>query len=310
MATMADILGGINTGLEGLNTPLGQFGTQLLAQSGPQAGNPGGVQRLGQALQGMSEMQRVQALQQYRQQQIQLAEQQQQMTLQQQQAKQAQAQRQQAVLQDPNFLASLTPMARQMAQLGVDPGELIRAQNADNLQAHRDAQLKQQAQQFDARLAHVGAGGNGGGGDHGPKVPTPRQVLEEPLENGMMQRHVFDAATGQYKPYGKPYRQYAPGKADPLAGLLGDVMPDDNTDQGPAVPGLPGSDASTKAPSKAPQGAELLMHGSGSNPMARKPAVTAQGPATPKTKADYDALPAGAAYVDPASGKVAIKRGA
>lgn len=310
MGAMSDILRGINTGLEGLNTPLGQFGTQMLAQSGPQAGNPGGVQRLGQALQGMSEAQRVQALQAYRNQQVQLGEQQQQLAIAQQQAKAEQQQRQVEALKDPNLQAQLGPIARQLSALGMPLDDVLKAQSGYQLQQHRDAQLKQQAQQFDARLAHVGAGGNGGGGDHGPKVPTPRQVLEEPLENGMMQRHVFDATTGQYKPYGRPYRQYAPGKADPMQALLDEVAPDDNSGAGPAVPGLPGSDASTKAPSKAPQGAELLMHGSGSNPMARKPAATAQGPATPKTKADYDALPAGAAYVDPASGKVAIKRGA
>ena len=189
------------------------------------------------------------------------------MTLQQQKAKAEQQQRQQQAMQDPNFLASLTPMARQFAELGVDPGELIRAQNADNLASHRQAQLQQQAQQFDTRLEHTG--GNGGGGQPpGPKAPTPRQVLEEPLENGMMQKHIFDPATNSYKPYGKPYRQYAPGKADPMQALVGEVMPDDNVGAGQAVPGLPGSNASMTPP---PQGAELLMHGSGSNPMAHKP---------------------------------------
>ncbi|MNC36105.1 hypothetical protein D3C75_846130 [compost metagenome] len=82
-----------------------------------------------------------------------------------------------------------------------------------------------------------------------------------------------------------------------MADLLNEVTPDDNTDTGQAVPGLPGSNASM-AP--APQGAALLMNGAGSNPM--------RAPATPKTKAEYDALPAGAAYVDPASGKTTIKK--
>lgn len=269
MATIMELL---NQGIGGLNTPLGQLGTQLLANSGPQAGNPSSGARMGQALVGMSEMQRAQALQQYRNQQIQLGEQQQQIALQQARAKAEQQQRLQQAAQDPNFLASLGPMAKQMAQLGVDPGELIRAQNADNLASHRQAQLQQQAQQFDTRLAHTGAGG-GGGQPSGPKAPTPRQLIIEPLENNMLQKHLYDAASGSYKPYGRPYPAFAPTKADPLQALMGEVMPDDNAvGGGPAVPGLPGSNASATPP---PQGAELLMHGSGSNPMARPPAPPA-----------------------------------
>ena len=84
MATIMDML---NQGLGGLNTPLGQLGTSLLGQSGPQQGNPSGGARLGQAFANMSEMQRAQALQHYRNQQIQLGEQQQAMALAQQKAK-------------------------------------------------------------------------------------------------------------------------------------------------------------------------------------------------------------------------------
>jgi len=47
-------------------TPLGQLGLQMLMASGPQQGNPGFGARLGQAAAGMSEMQRVQALGEYR----------------------------------------------------------------------------------------------------------------------------------------------------------------------------------------------------------------------------------------------------
>ncbi|MNC43878.1 hypothetical protein D3C75_927610 [compost metagenome] len=57
--------------------------------------------------------------------------------------------------------------------------------------------------------------------------------------------------------------------------LLGELAPDDNAGAGAAVPGLPGSNVSM---SPAPQGAALLMHGSGSNPMARK---SASAPAAP-----------------------------
>nr|WP_314530889.1 hypothetical protein [uncultured Pseudomonas sp.] len=260
---MATIMEMLNQGIGGLNTPLGQLGTQLLANSGPQAGNPSGGARLGQALAGMSEMQRAQALQQYREQMI--AQQQQHMALQQAQAqaKQEAAQRQKQAMQDPNFLASLTPMARQMAQLGVDPGELIRAQNADNLAAHRQASLAQQAQQFDTRLTHAG----GGGQPPGPKQPANRQIYEEPLENNMIQKHIFDPATNSYKPLGKPYQRFAPTKADPMQDLLDQVAPDDNAGTGAAVPGLSGSGASAVQPT-ARQGADLLTYG-GSNPHAR-----------------------------------------
>lgn len=295
---MATIMEMLNQGLGGLNTPLGQLGTSLLAQSGPQSGNPSGGARLGQALAGMSELQRAQALQQYRTQQMQLAEQQQTMALRQQQAKAEQQQRLQQSMQDPNFLANLGPMARQMAQLGVDPGELIRAQNADNLASHRTSQQQQAEAHFQAQMAARNAGG--GGAAPGPKVPTPRQVLEEPLENGMLQKHIFDPATNAYKPYGKPYRQYAPGKADPMQSLLDEVAPDDNAGAGAAVPGLPGSGASVMQPPVL-QGAGLLTYG-GANPMSRKPAA-------PTSKAEYDALPAGTQYIDPATGRVATKKG-
>ncbi|MBP5057599.1 hypothetical protein [Pseudomonas chlororaphis] len=296
---MATIMEMLNQGLGGLNTPLGQLGTNLLAQSGPQAGNPGGGARLGQALAGMSEQQRAQALQQYREQMIAQQQAAQDFQVQQARAKAEQQQRQQQAFADPNLQAQLGPMAKQLAAMGIDPETILKANSNDALQAHRAAQLQQQSSQFAQQQARLSAGG--GGQPPGPKVPTPRQVLEEPLENGMLQKHIFDPATNTYKPYGKPYRQYAPGKVDPMQTLLGEVAPDDSTGAGPAVPGLPGSSASVMQP-PARQGAELLMHGSGSNPMARQPA-------TPKTQAEYAALPQGTQYVDPATGRVATKKG-
>lgn len=271
---MSTIMEMLNQGLGGLNTPLGQLGTSLLAQSGPQQGNPGGGQRLGAALQGMQQQQNQQLLQQYRQAQIRQAEEQRAFQMQQAQAKQEAAQRQQQAFADPNLQAQLGPMAKQLAALGIDPEMILKANSGDALQAHRAAQLQQQSSQFAQQQARLAAGGGGGGQPPGPKVPTPRQVLEEPLENGMLQKHIFDPATNTYKPYGKPYRQYAPGKADPMQALMGEVMPDDNAGAGAAVPGLPGADAAsfTKQPM---QGAELLMHGSGANPMARPPAPSA-----------------------------------
>ncbi|QJC78212.1 hypothetical protein [Pseudomonas umsongensis] len=59
-------------------------------------------------------------------------------------------------------------------------------------------------------------------------MPTQRQVLDQPLGNGMMQRHVLDPQTGEYQPYGEPFAQFSPGrgksaksvKADPLEAIV------------------------------------------------------------------------------------------
>jgi hypothetical protein len=287
----------LNQGLGALNTPLGQFGVNMMMQAGPQAGNPGGGVRMGNALAGMSEMQKAQALQQYREQMIAQQQAAQNFQVQQARAKAEQQQRQQSAFQDPALQAQLGPMARYLAQAGIDPETILKANSNDALQAHRQASLEQQQAHFDAQMAARNAGG--GGADHGPKVPTPRQILDEPLGEGMIQRHVFDASTNGYKPYGKPFRQYAPTKADPMQDLLGELTPDDNAGAGAAVPGLPGSNVSM-AP--APQGRDLLMVGGGSNPKAG--AI-----ASPTTQAEYAALPSGAQYVDPATGRVATKKG-
>lgn len=300
MATMAEIMAGINNGLGALSTtPLGQFGTQMLAQSGPQQGNPSGGARLGQALAGMSDAQARQMLQQYRQAQIQQAEQQHAFQQQQAQLKAQQMQRQQQAFTNPALQSQLGPVARQLASLGVDPEMIMQANSNDALQADRSARLAQQQAHFVQQQANRGAGG-GGGQPSGPKVPTPRQILEEPLPGNMIQKHLYDPATGSYKPYGKPYPAFAPGKADPMQDLLNEVTPDDNAGAGPAVPGLPGANASPTPP---PQGAELLMIGAGSNPRAHKPAAT-KGPATPKTDAEFKALPSGTLFIDPDDGKI------
>lgn len=284
----------INQALGGLNTPLGQLGTQLMLASGPQQGNPGGGARLGQALQGMSQAQASQALQQYREQMIAQQQAAQNFQVQQARAKAEQQQRQQAAFQDPALQAQLGPMARYLAQAGIDPDTILKANSSDALQQHRAAQLQQQAGQFAQAQANRGTGS---GADHGPKQPANRQIYEEPLENNLIQKHIYDPATNSYKPLGKPYQRFAPTKADPMQDLLGELTPDDNAGTGAAVPGLPGSNVSM---TPAPQGRDLLMHGSGANPM--------RAPATPTTKAEYDALPAGAAYIDPASGKTTIKK--
>ncbi|WP_414157283.1 hypothetical protein [Pseudomonas sp. BNK-15] len=206
----ADILNGLNQGLGNVTgTPLGQLGLQLMAQSGYQPGNPSGGARLGNALAGMGQMQaqqqHAQQLQAYRQAQMEQMEQAQAM----QQARLAQQQRQEQALQDPGLQSSLGPLARQLATLGLPLDEILRANSADNLQAHREASLAQQQGQFDARQARTGAGG---GESSGPRMPTQRQVLDQPLGDGLMQRHVLNPQTGQYEKYGEPFNQYSPGR--------------------------------------------------------------------------------------------------
>ncbi|MGW8466298.1 hypothetical protein [Pseudomonas sp. CLCA07] len=287
----------LNQGLGGLNTPLGQLGTSLLGQSGPQQGNPSGGARLGQAFANMSELQKAQALQQYREQMIAQQQAAQNFQVQQARAKAEQQQRQQTAFQDPALQAQLGPMAKYLAQAGIDPDTILKANSSDLLQKYRDAQLAQQQAHFAQTEARIGAGG---GQPPGPKTPSPRQILEEPLPDGRVQKHLYDAASGSYKPYGAAYYPYSQGKtkADPMADLLGGLTPDDNSAPGAAVPGLPGANASMAPPR---QGAELLMTGAGANPAARPPA-------TPKTRADFDRLPVGTRYVDPATGLTATKR--
>lgn len=253
-----------------MQDPKLMLGLALMAQ-----GRQGsGAQALGQAglpaVQMINQQQNQAQLQQYRQQMIQADEQQRAFQIQQAQAKAEQQQRQQAAFQDPALQAQLGPMAKYLAQAGIDPDTILKANSGEALQQHRAAQLAQQQAHFAQTQARIGAGG-GGGQPPGPKVPTPRMTLDEPLGDGMVQRHKFDASTGSYVPFGKPFRQFAPTKADPLQSLIGEVMPDDNAGAGPAVPGLPGSNASSTPP---PSGAGLLMHGAGSNPMARPPAQT------------------------------------
>jgi hypothetical protein len=252
-----------------MQDPKLMLGLALMAQ-GRQGSS---AQALGQAglpaVQMINQQQNQQQLQQYRQAQIQQAEEQRAFQMQQAQAKAAQQQRQQAAFQDPALQAQLGPMAKALSAAGIDPSLILKANSGDALQAHRAAQLAQDQSQFDTRQAHVGAGG--GGQPPGPKAPMPRQVLEEPLPDGRVQKHLYDAASGQYKPYGSAYFPYSQGKpkATGIEATVDQLTPDDNVGAGPAVPGLPGSNASSTPP---PSGAELLMHGAGSNPHARKPA--------------------------------------
>ncbi|MCE7761071.1 hypothetical protein GQL56_00325 [Pseudomonas putida] len=286
------------------------LGLQMLAQ-GRQGSSSQAIGQAGsQAAQILQQNQHSQALQQYRSQMA--AMQQQQMQMQQakahQQAEQ-QAQYQQR-LQDPGFLDNLSPTARQMAGLGVEPSDLIRAIGVDNLAQHRDASLAQQQGQFESRQAHQGSSG----GSSGPRMPTQRQVLDEPLGNGMMQRHVLNPQTGQYQPYGEPFNQYSPGrKAKAENGA--DAATEAIMGAEPTAAELPGNAplASYAPQPQQPIGVMAANGGGAANPVAQSRAGNrAPGQpqiARPMTKAAYDALPVGTAYIDPVSGKTATKRG-
>lgn len=287
---MASFIDALNQGVNNVTgTPLGQLGLQMLMASGPQQGNPGFGARLGRAFGGMSEMQRVQALQQYRDQMMQVQQQQMQMR---QQAAQAETERQrqyQARLQDPNFLNSLSPMARQMAQLGVDPADLIRATNADNLAQHRQAQLQQQQAQFDTRESRIGANA----GSSGPRMPTQRQVLDQPLGDGMMQRHVLNPQTGQYEAYGKPFPQYSPGRkaATGADAATEAIMGAEPTAAGPGMESLPGNAPMTDYMPK-PQGPVGVMAAAGGNAQSAtqaKPAMRVPNTRKPAASGDLAA---------------------
>jgi len=321
---LAKLGAGLNQGIGNLtSTPLGQFGVQMLANSGYRADNAGMGERLGAALQGVTQMQQQQALQQYRRDQI-ATEQARQAQLQEAwKAKQDQAQRYQQAIQNPDFLAQLSPMARQFAQLGVDPGELLRAQSADNLQTHRDAQMAQQQSQFEERMAHLNQGG--GGASQHDRTPTPRQFIDMPMGNNQMQRMRLNPQTGQYENFGQPFHQYAEHtKTDPLAALLTGDGADASappaapapTPPNPALPGTaPLQSYAPRPPVPLVMGGAMPQRNPNPNSVealaqAAAPAAnrSSGGPATPKTQADYDALPSGAKYIDPASGRVATKR--
>lgn len=183
------------------------LGLQLMAQGRQGSSSQALGQAGSQAAVLMGEQRRQQELAQYRQQMSQM--QQDQLTLQQQNAqRKADADaRQQAAFQNPDVQAQMGPLARMLAAQGLGVDDVLRANAADNLNAHRQATLQQQQAQFDTRQAH-----QSGGGSSGPRMPTQRQVLDQPLGNGMMQRHLLNPATGQYKPYGEPFSQYSPSR--------------------------------------------------------------------------------------------------
>ncbi|MFT2161527.1 hypothetical protein [Pseudomonas putida] len=312
MPGFADLL---NQGINNLTgTPLGQFGTQMLLASGPQQGNPGIGARLGQAMAGMSDMQRAQALQQYREQMIQM---QQQHQLMQQQAAQRKADEQaqyQARLQDPAFLQSLSPTARQFATLGATPADIMRGLSLDNLQQHRQATLQQQQSHFDQRQAN-----HGGSQPSGPRTPAPRPYIDQPIGNNQMQRYKFDPSINDYAPWGEPFNQFSPGRKSKTGadGMTDAILIPEQPDA-EAVPyssALPGTgNLQSYMPHQQGPVGVLPMSAAGGG-AAQKPApkagtrVPGQAQvARPLTKEDYAALPSGTQYIDPVSGRTATKR--
>ncbi|MDD2135649.1 hypothetical protein [Pseudomonas kurunegalensis] len=283
MPGIADYFSAENVGSL-MQDPRLMLGLQLLAQ-GRQGSSGQAIGQAGsQAVQLYGQQRHQQELANYRNQMLEAQQADQQLR---QQAAQAKAQQQaeyRARLQDPAFLASLSPLARQMAQLGVDPSELIRATNSDNMQQHRQASLAQQSAQFNEREARIGANT----GSSSPRMPTQRQVLDQPLGDGMMQRHVLNPQTGQYEAYGKPFPQYSPGRkskdatgadaaTEAIMGAEAEPVPDASS-----LPGNAPLSAYAPGQQQGPVGV-LPMSAAGGNaaakpqvrvPSTRKPAVS------------------------------------
>lgn len=172
MATFVDML---NQGLSGLNTPLGQFGTQLMLNSGPQPGNPGGGARLGQALAGMQQMQG-------QQQQLEMQNQLRQVQAQEMAMRARSLDREdrkdrtmQSILQSPEVVGSMTPIQRQLMTAGYTPADI--------------AKIQPQAKQA-----------------------TPPGMYDEPQPDGTYIRKVWDPQQGGYNssvPFVPPQAQTA-----------------------------------------------------------------------------------------------------
>lgn len=123
MATFMEML---NQGLGGLNTPLGQLGTQLMLASGPQQGNPSGGNRLGQAFIGMQEQQAQQQQMQMQNQLRQVQQQEMAMRARALDRQDRQDQTLQTVLQSPEAIAGMSPMQRQLMLGGIDPSQIAK----------------------------------------------------------------------------------------------------------------------------------------------------------------------------------------
>lgn len=159
MATFMDML---NQGLGGLNTPLGMLGTQLLANSGPMPGNPGGGARLGNAFVGMQQQQA--QLQQLQQQANLRKIQEQEMAL---RARGLQREEKKDMLlegamADPTFMGQLSPMQQTAFRAGTPMADVLKIGQS--------------------------------------KQATPPGMYDEPQADGTYVRKVWDPQLGGYKP--------------------------------------------------------------------------------------------------------------
>ncbi len=177
MATFMEML---NQGLGNLtSTPLGQFGTQMLMASGPQAGNPSFGARLGQAAGGMAQMQ----MQQQQLAQQQQLRQYQQAIMQRQMAELKRGEDQRAgiaqYLQDPSFMANQPAFRQALQATGGDVGMA--------------AQMVKANPQI--------------------KPPTMKQTYDQHNADGTVTQQVYNYDTGKYEA-GATYRPTAQQNAD------------------------------------------------------------------------------------------------
>lgn len=297
-----------------LNDPRMLLGLQMLQNSGQMPGNPGFGARLGAAgmntVQQLQQAQHSQALQQYRAAMVQQQQAEMQMRQQAAQAKADQLQRQQQAFADPAVQEQMGPLAKMLAAAGLGPDVVLKANSADNLNAHRQAQLQQQASQFDQRLSRQG----GGGSSSGPRMPAPRPYIDQPIGNNQMQRFKYDPATQDYAPWGEPFSQYSPGKTTGAQAAADAILNAEPPAAGPDLGSLPGTGGlQSYAPQlRQPVGVmPMAAQGGGLQAKTQQPGTRKPGQpkvATPMTREEYDALPSGAQYIDPASGRVATKR--
>lgn len=299
MATMADIFSQENLAKltdGGLNSPLGIIGAQLMARG------QGGAGQTGQALVGAQGAMRDQAqldqLTQYRNSMMQ----QQQAQLQMAQAKAQEAAQFKANLTNPAFVAQLPEQIRGFASAGAPPEAIMdlwgkaqdlqyKQQQFDATQQYRNQQLdisrqgqSQSAAQFQQRLAQDQAQAGR------EKVPTPSQLIEEPTADGKFQKHIYDATTGGYKPYGAPYQKSQDALSLLLGGGTAPAVPD-------AAPGaVTAVDAAVNQLTPAAATAPAMV---GGGSLKNAGAAAQSAPIQVKSAVDYAKVPSGAQYLTP-----------
>lgn len=206
--------------------PRVQLGLQMLAAGGYQQGNPGFGQRFAQAGQGFAQ-------QQLEQQQLAQLNQLRQLQTQRLQQESTSAQQLAERMRDPAFAATLPEHSRRLAEAGATPKQIFEVYRLESqvenmrsraaaLEQHRAAQLAQQQPLIDARTAAANRS-NQGNGAQGPKPPAMRQTIDQPLANGMVQRHIYNPDAGGYVPFGEPFQRSQAQGADPLSQLLGEI---------------------------------------------------------------------------------------